>query len=129
MTHPNEALLRQGYAAFGRGDIEGYWRLCTDDFTFHVAGQNRMAGDYRGQDQFFGMVGKVMELTGGQFEETVEDVLASVEHGVVLVRHRFPRNGQTADYQSAHVYDIRDGKLVECWEQPRSQAQFDAAWA
>ena len=129
MAHPNEARLRQGYADFGRGDIEAYWRLCTDDFAFHGPGQNQVAGTHSGHDQFFAMVGKVMELTGGQFEEIVEDVLANDEHGVVLVRHRFPRSGQPKEYRSAHVYNIRDGKLIECWEQPRDQAVFDDAWA
>ncbi len=129
MAHSNEALLRQGYADFARGDVEGYWRLCSDDFAFHVPGRNRMAGTYIGHDQFLAMVGKVMELTGGQFEEVVEDALANDEHGVVLVRHRFPRDGQAKEYRSAHVYSIRDGKLLECWEQPRDPAVFDDAWA
>ncbi|MBV9282517.1 MAG: nuclear transport factor 2 family protein [Chloroflexi bacterium] len=129
MTHPNEAQLRQAYADFGRGDLEAYWSHCGDDFAFNVPGHNRVAGSYRGHDRFFALIGTVMELTGGQFEEIVEDVLANAEHGVVLVLHRFPRAGRPKEYRSAHVYDIRDGKFIECWEQPRDQAVFDDAWA
>ena len=128
MTHPNETMLRQAYADFAKGDLEAYWSCCTDDFTFHVPGRNKAAGDFPGKDAFFGMIGNVMQLTGGQFEEIVEDVFASDDHGVVLVRHRFPRNGVPKDYRSAHVYNIKDGKLAECWEQPRDQAMFDDAW-
>jgi hypothetical protein len=74
-----------------------------------------------------GMIGKVMELSSGQFEETVEAVLANDTEGVVLVRHRFPRNGQQ-DYRSAHVYRLENGRFMECWEQPRDPVAFDSAW-
>jgi uncharacterized protein len=129
MAHPNEQMIREAYAAFGRGDLEGYLAVCQDDFTFNVPGRSRMTGRYRGRAEFLGMIGKVMELSGGKFEEEVLDVLANDRHGVVLAVHRFPRNGATREYQTAHVYDIRDGKLAECWEQPRDPGAFDEAWA
>jgi ketosteroid isomerase-like protein len=128
MPHPNETLLRDAYAAFGRGDIEGYWSVCAPEFTFNVPGRNAMAGSYSGKDTFMGMVGKVMQLTAGQFQEEVHDVLANDEHGVVLAIHRFTRNGQAFEYRTAHVYELCDGRLQECWEQPQDQAAFDAAW-
>ena len=37
---------------------------------------------------------------------------------VVLARHRFTREGRPKDYLTAHVYEIRDGKLARCFEQP-----------
>jgi uncharacterized protein len=128
MSHSNVDLLRQAYADFARGDLDAFWSACASDFTFHVPGHNAMAGTYAGHDAFYGMIGKVMQLTGGAFEETVEDVVANDRTGVVLVRHRFPRGGQPREYQSAHVYTIRDARLKECWEQPRDGVVFDAAW-
>jgi ketosteroid isomerase-like protein len=47
---------------------------------------------------------------------------------VVLARHRFKRNGAAKDYRTAHVYEIRDGKLAQCYEQPRDSASFHDAW-
>jgi ketosteroid isomerase-like protein len=128
MSHANVDLLRQAYADFARGDLDAFWGACASDFAFHVPGNNAVAGTYAGHDAFFGMIGPVMQLSGGAFEETVEDVLANDRTGVVLVRHRFPRGGQQREYQSAHVYSIRDGRLSECWEQPRNQVVFDDAW-
>lgn len=128
MAHPHEQLLRDAYAAFGRGDLDGYWAACREDFTFNVPGRSRVAGSYKGRAEFMRLIGAVMELSSGQFEEEVVDVLANDSHGVVLAIHRFSRNGAPKEYQTAHVYDIRDGKLAECWEQPRDPAVFDAAW-
>jgi ketosteroid isomerase-like protein len=129
MAHPNEELLRKAYADFAKGDLEGYLSACVPDFAFNVPGRSVVAGRVQGRDQFLGMVQNVMQQSGGQFQEEVEAVLANDEHGVVLAKHRFPRNGKTWEYQTAHVYRISNGKLVECWEQPRDPVAFDAAWA
>ena len=56
-----------------------------------------------------------MEVTGGSFREEVEDVLANDHHAIVLVRDQFTRDGQSREYRTAHVYDVRDGKLAKCW--------------
>ena len=129
MPHANEQMIRDAYAAFTRGDLEGYLAACVDDFTFNVPGRSRVGGSYKGRDGFMRLIGTVMELSAGHFEEEVVDVLANEHRGVVLATHRFSRNGAPKVYETAHVYDIRDGKLAECWEQPRDPAIFDDAWA
>ena len=69
-----------------------------------------------------------MDITGGTFHEEVEDVLANDQHAVVLARHRFNRGGALRDCRTAHVYEISEGKLAHCFEQPRDSAGFDEAW-
>ncbi len=128
MAHPNEQMIRDAYAAFGRGDIDGYLAACRDDFAFNVPGRSRVAGSYRGRAGFMRLVGAVMELSAGRFEEEVVDVLANERHGVVLAVHRFSRNGQQKEYRTAHVYDVRNGQLAACWEQPREPDAFEDAW-
>lgn len=128
MAHPLEATIREAYAAFGRGDLEGYLQACTEDFTFNVPGRGLMAGSFRGKEGMQELAGKVVELTAGTFYEEVEDVLANDHHAVVLARHQFTLQGGRKEYRTAHVYDVRDGKLAACWEQPRDPAAFDDAW-
>jgi ketosteroid isomerase-like protein len=126
--HPHETLLREAYAAFGRGDFDGYLSACTPDFTFHVAGTSVMAGTYPGREGLFQILDVVGRVCGASFREEVEDVLANDDHGAVLVRHTFERAGRPRGYESVHLYWIRGGKLAACWELPRDQAVFDAAW-
>lgn len=128
MPHPLEQTIREAYAAFGRGDLDGYLSACTPDFAFNVPGKNFMGGKFRGKAGLYELAGRVMQATGLSFEETVEDVFANDKRAVVLVTHRFQRAGEMKRYESAHVYTVRDGKLAECWEQPRDQAIFDDAW-
>jgi ketosteroid isomerase-like protein len=123
-----ESIIREAYAAFGRGDIDGYLSACTEDFSFNVPGQSAVAGSYVGRAGLYDLGGKVMAITGGSFVEDVEDVLANERHAVVLARHRFTRDGGARDYLTAHVYDVINGKLARCFEQPRDPLGFDQAW-
>ena len=99
MTHPLEATIREAYAAFGRGDVDGYLRPCTEDFEFHVPGGGGIGGIYVGKDGLYDLARKAMQITGGTFHEEVEDVLANDQHAVVLARHRFTRDGSSRDYK------------------------------
>jgi ketosteroid isomerase-like protein len=128
MAHPLEAIIREAYAAFGRGDVDGYLRACTSDFTFNIPGQSAISGTFHGKEGIYDLARKAMEFTGGTFDELVEDVLANDQHAVVLARHRFTRDGQVREYRTAHVYEIRDGKPARCFEQPRDYAAFEDAW-
>jgi uncharacterized protein len=128
MAHPLETVIREAYAAFGRGDVDGYLRACTPEFVFNVPGDAAIAGAFKGSEGLYELASKAMEATAGSFREEVEDVLVNDRHAVVLARHTFTRAGQPQEYRTAHVYEIRDGKLAQCWEQPRDQAAFDDAW-
>lgn len=49
MAHPNEDLVRDGFAAFGRGDIDALRdRYFAGDIRWHVPGRSPVAGDYDG---------------------------------------------------------------------------------
>jgi len=100
----------------------------TSDFTFHVPGHDGIAGTYVGKQGLYDLAGKAMAITAGTFREEVEDVLVNENHAVVLARHRFTRDGKSKDYRTAHVYEISEGKLARCFEQPRDPASFDDAW-
>jgi ketosteroid isomerase-like protein len=128
MAHPLEATIREAYVAFGRGDVDGYLRSCTDDFTFNVPGRGGISGTWMGKQGLYELAGKAMAITGGTFNEEVEDVLANDRHAVVLARHRFTRDGASRDYRTAHVYEIREGKRTQCFEQPRDPSSFHDAW-
>ncbi len=128
MAHPNEETLRQAYATFAQGDVEGYLKYCTDDITFHVPGRSEVAADYT-REQFIPLlIGKVITLTSGTFRETVNDVVANDTRGVVLATHEFKREGKSFSYKTVHVYRIREGKLAEFAEYPADQYLFDEAW-
>ena len=128
MAHPLEATIREAYAAFGRGDVDGYLQACSHDFSFNVPGRGAIAGAWLGKEGLYELARTAMEVTGGSFREDVEDVFANDRHAVVLARHRFTRDGKSREYTTAHVYEVHNGQLTKCWEQPQDLSAFDDAW-
>lgn len=129
MPHPNEDTLRALYDDFARGDLEAVLSRCADEIVFHIPGRSKLAGTYRKQEFGPGLIRTVMELTGGTFQETVDDVLANDRHGVVLATHRLQRDGRSLEYQTAHLWRFENGRLVEWWEYPQDLHQIDQVWA
>jgi hypothetical protein len=54
MGHPNEDLIRQGYDAFGRGDMDTLRALFDPDIVWHAPGRSQLAGDHQGVDAVLG---------------------------------------------------------------------------
>ena len=129
MPHPNEAVLRNAYAAFARGDLQGYLEACTPDITFRVPGRGMVAGTYSRSQFLDPFIKTVVEGTAGTFRETVSDIIANDTRGVVLTEHEFQRQGQTYRYKTAHIYRIEGGKLARFEEYPEDLYLFDEAWA
>ncbi len=129
MAHPNEELLRKGYEAFSRGDMNTLRdEVFAGDVTFHIPGNNQLAGNHVGKENVFNFLGKVMELSGGSFRIELHDLLASDEHAVALTNGTGQRGSKTANYHSVHVWDVRGGKISELWEHPE-QDKFDEFWS
>lgn len=124
-----DETLRAAYAAFARGDLNGYLAYCTDDITFTVPGRNRLAKTYSREEFGPGLIAGVMNMTGGSFRETVLDVFTSDRGGIVHAEHELSRDGRPFTYRTLHLYEIRDGKLASFREVPEDQHLFDEAWS
>jgi len=129
MAHPNEQQLRDGYAAFQRGDLDALRnQFLAEDMVWHAGGNNQLSGDYRGVDEVLGLFGKNMELSGGTFRVEVHDVLANDGHAVVLGHVTADREGKRLDQNYVHVSHLRDGKLTESWIHNVDEAANDEFW-
>jgi ketosteroid isomerase-like protein len=47
--HPNVTPLKDGYAAFAKGDFAVLDDLFAEDLLWHTGGRGQLAGDYRGR--------------------------------------------------------------------------------
>lgn len=129
MAHPNEDLLRRGYAAFSNGDMETVGSLLADDVQWHVPGKSPISGDYKGKEEVFGFFAKLIEMTGGKLTVEVHDILANDEHGIVLVNGTAERDGKRLVANSVHVHHIRNGKTAELWDHPTDLYELDEFWS
>ena len=116
MGHPNEDVVRRGYDAFSRGDMETLREVFHPDVVWHAPGRGQLSGDYKGIDQVLGYFGETMDLTGGTFGVELHDVIGNDQHVVGLNSVHAERNGQRLDGRNALVFHVRDGRATEVWQ-------------
>ena len=125
MTHPNAEVLRLADEAMERGDIKGFFSHYTNDVAVHAAGNNRLAGDYKGIDQLQDLFGRFMEAMG-EYSFQNHAYLADDEHGITVQRGKSVRDGETREFNEVFVFHFSDGKISEMWYVPVDQAAVDA---
>lgn len=123
--HSNVARIRDGYAAFAKGDFGVLNDLFAEDLAWHVGGRSQLARVYHGRDEVYEFLGRLMELTEGSFHLDVHAVLADDQHGVALVISTASRGGKSVTIDEAHVFHLRDGKVTEFWDASTDAYAFD----
>ncbi len=130
MGHPNEDLVRAGYAAFGAGDIESLRETYFDPgIVWHFPGNNPFSGDFEGIDAVIGWLGRSFEASGGTISIELHDVLANDEHAVALAHVTAQRNGKSLDDSGVQLFHVSNGKVTEVWTYSADQAASDAFWS
>ncbi len=123
--HPNAARIRDGYAAFAKGDFAVLNDLFAEDLVWHHGGRSRLTGDYRGRDAVYEFFGKLIEVTQGTFHMELEAAFADDERGVALVVASSSVNGRSLTAREAHIIRMRDGKVAEFRYATTDQYAFD----
>jgi ketosteroid isomerase-like protein len=130
MTHPNEDLLRVGFAAFDGGDAEKWTsQNWAEDIRFHIPGRNPFSGNYQGIEQVLQCYGRLVEVSGGTLSLELHDVLANDEHGVALLTARGERAGRQLNDNMVETFHFRDGKVSEVWVQATDLYANDEFWS
>ena len=115
MAHPNEDLIRRGFDAFSKGDMDTLRELFQADIAYHVPGRSSVAGDYHGQDEVLGLFARIFELSGGTYQIELHDAVANDDHAVALFTARGQREGTTLEDRTVLVSHVRDGRFAEIW--------------
>ena len=114
MAHPNEDLVREAFAAFGRGDLDALrHQYFAGGVRYHVPGRSPVAGDYEGAAQVVEFFGRLFELSGGTFRAELHDVVANDQHAVALFIVRAERAGKKLADNTVLESHIRDGRVTE----------------
>jgi ketosteroid isomerase-like protein len=126
--HANIALIRRGYDAFAKGDLEAIREIFSPDIAWHTGGRGPLSGDVMGVDAVFGFFGQLQELSGGTFRLEPHDVLADDDHVVVLANATGSRNGKSLDGHVVHVWHVSNAHATEFWGFAGDDYTFDEFW-
>jgi uncharacterized protein len=125
----NAQVIRNGYDAFGKGDIPTVLAMFADDIVWHIPGRSPLAGDYTGPQEVLGFFGTLQDRGEGSFRLEFHDLLASDDHVVVLVNEIAHRGDKALNSPSVHVWHVRDGKVTEFWGMSKDIYAVDEFWA
>jgi ketosteroid isomerase-like protein len=127
----NIQLLRDLYAAFGRGDIQAILEHCSEDITWGddtVATEVPWYGLKSGREgvaNFFATLQRDVEFTQfnpSVFAATGNDVFVFVEIG-----YRFRKNGRSTSVGSMHRF-VLDGPVLRSFRAYEDTAAVRDAW-
>ena len=115
----NVAIVRRGYEAFGRGDLDGLISLMDDNVEWVSPGPSDLptAGQRRGPQQVRQFFGSVNELY--DFESFEPQTFVSEGDLVVVLgtdRVKVKATGKTITEAWAHVFTVKNGKIVRFQE-------------
>ena len=125
--HPNAALTRRLFSAFGR-DAKVIAAALARDVVWHVPGATVMSGEYHGMREVVEFLRRTGTETGGTYRSRLHTVLADDEWGVAIYRATGRRNGIDLDVEQARIIRFADGKLQEVTAVPLDPT-FDAFWS
>ncbi|MGW2044515.1 nuclear transport factor 2 family protein [Streptomyces sp. NPDC001858] len=126
--HPHAMLVRKGYEAFTRGDMDALRGMMTGDCTHHVPGSHPLAGDFKGTDAIIDMYGRLFSETGGSMRVEMKNVMVDGRgHAVAMHRFTADRNGKHIDENACIVFRIVGDKVTdldECLESIDKSNEF-----
>ena len=129
MSNETSDVVRRGYEAFGRGDIEGLISLLDENVEWISSGPPEVptAGTRRGHEQvreFFQTVNELFEFDRFEPQTFIAQDDKVVVLGVDAVRLR--ANNQALEDNWAHVFTVRNGKITHFQEYIDTSALVEA---
>jgi ketosteroid isomerase-like protein len=125
--HPNAALTRRVFAAFGR-DPKVISAAMSREVVWRVPGNTMMSGEYHGRREVVEFLRRTGLETDGTYRSSLKEVLANDDWAVAIYRAYGTRNGIDLDVDQALVIRCEDGLWKEITAVPLDDA-FDAFWA
>jgi ketosteroid isomerase-like protein len=128
-TQVNQAAIEQAYDAFARGDVPAVFERLAEDILWHVPGRGPLSRDYRGHAEVLGFFEHFMELSGGTFRISVDEVLAKGDRVVALVTESARRDQREWSSPQVHAWTVTDGKATVFWQYQGDQQTEDEFWS
>jgi ketosteroid isomerase-like protein len=125
--HPNAALVRRLFAAFGK-DPMAVAAAFARDIVWRVPGDTVMSGEYRGLREVVAFLRRTGLETNGTYHSRLLTVLADDDWAVAIYRALGTRNGIELDIDQALVMRIVDGAVQDVTAVPLDSA-FERFWA
>jgi len=125
--HPNAALTRRVFAAFGK-DAMAVSAALARDIVWRVPGDTVMSGEYHGRREVVEFLRRTGPETDGTYHSRLHTVFADDDWAVAIYRALGRRKDIDLDIDQAFVIRCKDGQWQEVTAVPLDPA-FERFWA
>jgi len=126
----NVAVVRSLYSAFkAEGHEAVIRRLLSPRVVWHVAGENPLAGTFRGHTQVFEAMRRYAARSEGTLRLQTQAILGDGVHVVALHTATATRPGVHYSAHEIDVFHVEHGTITEMWSFSEDQAATDAMWS
>jgi uncharacterized protein len=127
MGADNAERIRDGYAAFNKGDVDALVDLFAEDIVWHFPGKSKLAGEHVGRDAALAMLGGYGGASEGTLRATLVDVMGSGDHVAGWARDTAKTaDGRTLNINSVVIFTMRNSKVTEARHFFDDQAALEA---
>lgn len=125
--------VRRYADAWSANDIAAVVDLYSENFVLLYFGDGPLAGDDVGKDAALAALVEATQGSGRQLDE-IEELTVSIFGTIVAPEGvRDPSAGDEGSQalrviRRVFLYEVRDGKLVECWLYDEDQGAIDELW-
>jgi ketosteroid isomerase-like protein len=128
MSQENVEIVRAALDAWNRGDWDGVVKDATGDFELVPPSRSPLSEPLRGVDEVRAWAADQQE-TVGDLSIKIEELIESGESIVALIRLGIRPDGADAEFELriAHLWTVRDRKLIRCEVFPEREKALEAA--
>jgi ketosteroid isomerase-like protein len=126
VAHPNEVLAREGFAAFGRGDMDAL--NFAEDIRFHIPGRAFSPVTTKARLIFSRSLAGFTSCRGTRTATSCTMFLPMTSRPWPFIPHA-ARAGKHLEANIIHVTHIRDGKITEVWLYTDDLYAADEFWS
>jgi ketosteroid isomerase-like protein len=127
--HTNVSRYMRAIQAFNENDLNEASLTFSEDVVYRIAGRSRLAGEYRGIEQFDKVLRLAKELSGGTIKFEPQTILADNKAIMVYGRATAKREEKMLDVDHAYLYRFNEeGKIIEGRTIPVDLYAFDEFW-
>jgi uncharacterized protein len=109
----NIEVMRRGYEAFAKGDIETLKTLFSANANWNQTETGVLTGNYRGAQAILEYFGHLAHESQGSLRVEPQTMAASGDRVFVLERVTGTRKGKTLDTTDVLVFKLNDGVVTE----------------
>ena len=125
----NIAVVRRGYEAFAKGDVETLKSLFAESANWHAPGAGVLPGNYRGAQAILAFFGQIAHETEGTMRVEPLTMAASGDSVFVFEHITGTRKGKTLDTQAVLFFTLANGVVTEVKEFPADYPAYSHFWS